>query len=141
MPSAINPKSLTKFYLNGEYTPPLSTETYQLLNPKNNTVVADEIPVAQAADVDAAVRYAEEAFRGPWSKFTAMQRSSCFYKLVELLEDRLLDILTLDSLTTGNPISLIPTREKNYIKNTLLYYGTPSRSLHYILIEKAQLKG
>lgn len=123
MPSTIDPKSLTKFYLNGEYVSPIATETYELLNPKDNTVVANKIPVAGAADVDAAVKYAEEAFRGPWSKFTAMQRSACFYKLVELLDDRLLDILTLDSLTTGNPVSLIPTREKDYIQNCLLYYG------------------
>ncbi len=123
MPPQIDPKTLTKFYLNGEYVPPISTETYTLLNPKDNTVVASNIPIAGAADVDAAVKYADEAFRGPWSKFTAVQRSACFHKLVQLLEDRLLDILTLDSLTTGNPVSLIPTREKGYIKNCLLYYG------------------
>jgi aldehyde dehydrogenase (NAD+)/retinal dehydrogenase len=41
----------------------------------------------------------------------------------ELLDPRLIDILTLDSLTTGNPVSLIPTREKNYIKGCLMYYA------------------
>lgn len=120
------PKSLDKFYLNGEYVVPISTKTFTVLNPKDDSVVADKVPIAEAADVDIAVAHAEKAFRGEWSTFTAMQRSACMYKLADLLEDSLLDILTLDSLTTGNPVSLIPTREKNYIKNCLLYYGQSS---------------
>lgn len=119
----LSAKDLTQFYLNGEFIKPKSKEVYTLYNPKDNSVVSDSIPVAGADDVDAAVANAEAAFKGPWSTFTAMQRTECFYRLLTLLEERLSDILTLDSLTTGNPISLIPTREKNYIKNCLLYYG------------------
>ena len=74
-------------------------------------------------DVDLAVKAAEEAFNGEWRKFSGMQRASCFHKLAELLEDELIPILTLDSYTSGNPVSIIPTREKNYIKNNILYYA------------------
>jgi aldehyde dehydrogenase (NAD+)/retinal dehydrogenase len=123
------PQTFTKFYLNGEYVDPISTETFIVRNPKDNSLVADKVPVAGVEDVDRAVQYAEDAFNGPWSTFTAMQRAECLRNLVQLLEERLTDILTLDSLTTGNPVSLIPTREKNYIKNCLLYYGnsTPAK--------------
>ncbi|OAG42479.1 hypothetical protein AYO21_03355 [Fonsecaea monophora] len=120
---SLNPKDFTKLYLNGEYVSAQSTETYTLFNPKDNTKVVDGVPVARAADVDLAVSYAEAAFRGPWSKFSAMQRTECLLKLAELVEDKLTPILTLDSLTSGNPVSLIPTREKNYIKNCILYYA------------------
>lgn len=119
----LTPQNFTKLYINGEYSDPINTETYTLRNPKDGSVVADRVPVAGPADVDAAVLHAEAAFNGKWSTFTAMQRSACFHRLATLLEDRLKDILTLDSLTTGNPVSLIPTRDKNYIKNCLLYYG------------------
>ncbi|PVH72279.1 aldehyde dehydrogenase [Cadophora sp. DSE1049] len=118
-----SPQDFTKFYINGEFANPVSKDTFIVRNPKDGTIVSDHVPVAKAADVDLAVAAAEAAFHGPWSKFTALERSNCFYKLVDLLEDRLVDILTLDSLTTGNPVSLIPTREKNYIKNCLLYYA------------------
>lgn len=120
--SKYSPSKFTQFYLNGRYADPHSTEKHVLRNPKDDSVVA-KVPVAGEKDVDDAVAYAEAAFNGPWSTFSAMQRSACFYKLVELLEDDLLPILTLDSMTTGNPVSLIPTREKNYIKNCLLYYA------------------
>lgn len=110
-------------YINGSYTKPHATRTLSLRNPKDDTLVAENIPIADEHDVNVAVEYAETAFRGPWASFTALQRTQCFHRLIDLLEERLPAILRLDSLTTGNPVSLIPTREKNYIKNCLLYYG------------------
>lgn len=120
---SFDPKSYTKLYLNGQYVEAQSKETYSLKNPKDNTVVADKIPIAGPADVEAAVKYAEEAFRGPWSRFTSIQRTECFLKLASLLEEELTPILTLDSLTSGIPVSLAPVRERNYIRNCILYYA------------------
>ena len=119
--------SFNRLYINGEYVSSQSTETFTVRNPKDNKIVASEIPTANQADVDLAVMHAESAFQGPWSSFSASQKSSCFLKLADLLDERLLDILTLDSLTTGNPVSLIPTRERNYIKSCLVYYGVSPR--------------
>lgn len=119
----LNPASYNKLYLNGQYVAAQSGETYSLKNPKDNTVVINNVPVAGTADVEAAVKHAEEAFCGPWSKFTAIQRTECFLKLASLLEEELTLILTLDSLTSGIPVSLAPVRERNYIRNCVLYYA------------------
>ncbi|OAL34944.1 hypothetical protein AYO20_05659 [Fonsecaea nubica] len=121
--TVLDPKSYTKLFLNGEYVAAKATETYSLKNPKDNTVVVENIPIAGPEDVDAAVKYAEEAFQGPWSRFTAIQRTECFLKLATLLDEELIPILTLDSLTSGIPVSLAPIRERNYIRNCLLYYA------------------
>jgi acyl-CoA reductase-like NAD-dependent aldehyde dehydrogenase len=121
--SSLNPSKLTKIYLNGEYVDSKSKETFSLKNPKDNSVVVEGIPISGPEDVELAVKYAEEAYNGPWSKFTALQRTECFHKLAALLEEQLIPILTLDSLTSGNPVSIIPTREKTYIKNCILYYS------------------
>ncbi|PWY86583.1 aldehyde dehydrogenase [Aspergillus sclerotioniger CBS 115572] len=117
------PIAFSNIYLNGAHTPSHSSETFSLHNPKDDTLVAENIPVADEVDVDKAVGYAESAFQGSWSKFSAAERAACFRRLVDLLEERLEEILRLDSLTTGNPVSLIPTREKGYIINCLLYYA------------------
>ncbi|CAG8015586.1 unnamed protein product [Penicillium olsonii] len=117
------PISFNKMYINGAYAVSNSSDSFSLLNPKDNTLVADQIPIADHVDVDIAVAAAEAAFKGPWANFSASERSACFYRLVDLLENELSDILHLDSLTTGNPVSLIPTRERNYIRNCLLYYA------------------
>ncbi|KAH8896926.1 aldehyde dehydrogenase mitochondrial precursor [Thozetella sp. PMI_491] len=120
---AAHPKTYTKLYLNGQYVEAQNKEIYCLKNPKNNVVVAESIPIAGVEDVEAAVKNAEEAFRGPWSKFTAMQRTECLLKLASILEEELMPILTLDSMTSGIPVSLAPVRERNYIRNCLLYYA------------------
>jgi acyl-CoA reductase-like NAD-dependent aldehyde dehydrogenase len=121
--SGLEPNKFTKLYLNGEYVDSKSKHTFALKNPKDNSIVVEGVSVAGPEDVELAVKYAEEAYNGPWSKFTALQRTECFHKLAALLEDQLIPILTLDSLTSGNPVSIIPTREKNYIKNGILYYS------------------
>ena len=116
-------ENFKKLYLNGEYVTAKSKETFSLQNPKDGSTVIDGVPIAGPEDIDLAVKYAEEAFNGPWSKFTSMQRTECFMKLAQIMEEKLIDILTLDSLTGGNPVSIIPTREKTYIKNAILYYA------------------
>ena len=121
--SALDPTKLTKLYLNGEYVNSKLKETFSVRNPKDNSIVAQNVPIAGPEDVALAVKYAEEAFIGPWAKFTAAERTQCFHKLAALIDEQLIDILTLDSLTSGNPVSTIPTREKNYIKNAVLYYS------------------
>lgn len=121
--TGLDPKSYTKLFLNGQYVAAQNDETYSLKNPKDNTVVCDKIPIAGPADVEAAVKHAEEAFHGPWSRFTAIQRTECLLKLATLLEEELMSILTLDSLTSGIPVSLAPVRERSYIRNCVLYYA------------------
>ncbi|TVY44415.1 Aldehyde dehydrogenase, cytosolic [Lachnellula occidentalis] len=121
--NVLDPKVYTKLFLNGQYVTATNKETYSLKNPKDNTIAVENVPIAGPEDVEAAVKYAEEAFHGPWSRFTAMQRTECFLKLASLLDEELLPILTLDSKTSGIPVSLAPIRERNYIKNCVLYYA------------------
>ncbi|KAL4808369.1 aldehyde dehydrogenase domain-containing protein [Aspergillus unguis] len=123
MTTALNPHSYTKLYLNGQYVPAKNKETYTLKNPKDNSTVTDKVPIAGLEDINAAVHHAEEAFRGPWSKFTAVQRTECLLELASLLEKELTPILTLDSQTSGIPVSLAPVRERSYIRNCVLYYA------------------
>lgn len=121
---ALNPQDYApKLYLNGAFVPSQSTKTFSLTNPKDTTPILSALPIAGAEDVDLAVSHAEAALQGPWSKFTAIQRTECFIKLAQLLETHMEPILRLDSLSSGMPVSMIPTREKRYIRNGILYYA------------------
>lgn len=120
----LSPTSYDKLYINGEYVAAKSSATLELRSPITNDLVTDKVPIAGQEDVDIAVAHAEAGFNGPWSQFTAAQRSACLRKLADLLETEVEPILTLDTLTMGSPVSLIPTRENGYIRSCLLYYGT-----------------
>ncbi|KAK4495839.1 hypothetical protein PRZ48_013107 [Zasmidium cellare] len=121
--SKYTPGDFTKLYINGEYVSAKSGKTYALKNPKNNQEVVNAVPIAGEEDVELAVQAAEAAYAGEWSKFTALQRTECLHRLAALMEDELIPVLSLDSLTSGNPTSIIPTREKTYIKNCILYFS------------------
>ena len=112
-----------KHFINGEYVNSVSKETYTVWNPKDGSILSDQMAAAGSDDVEAAVNAAEAAFHGPWSQFNAQQRAGCLTKLAAIMEERLTEILTLDSLASGNPVSLIPTREKTYIITALRYYA------------------
>lgn len=120
---ALSVESYDKLFINGEYVAAKSTRTLELRNPTDNSLVTNKVPIAGEQDVDLAVAHAEAAFNGPWSQFSASQRSACLHNLAELMGSRTESILKLDSMTTGNPVSLIPVRENGYIKACLLYYG------------------
>lgn len=101
----LDPKDYAgKIFLNGEFVLSKSQHSFSLKNPKDGSIVVEDVPVCNSEDIDLAVETAEAAFNGPWSKFTHMQRTECFHKLLALLEDQLIPILTLDSYTSGNPV-------------------------------------
>ncbi|SMQ54020.1 unnamed protein product [Zymoseptoria tritici ST99CH_3D7] len=123
MAQKYDPESFTELYINGEYVEAKSGKSFSLNHPKNNKQVVSAVPIAGPEDVDLAVEVAEKAFHGEWSKFTAMQRTECLHRLAALVEEEFVSILSLDSLTSGNPTSIIPTREKTYVKNCIMYYS------------------
>ena len=53
-----------KHFINNEYVVPKNNKTLSVYNPKDNSLVADDVPVAGQAEVDAAVEAAEKAFPG-----------------------------------------------------------------------------
>ncbi|EGX95798.1 aldehyde dehydrogenase X [Cordyceps militaris CM01] len=112
---------LTKFWINGEYVEPLNKEVFTVRNPKNDQVVSRNVPIGGPQDVDNAVKHAEAAFQGDWSRFSSAQRGLCLSRLADIMDEHLEGLLRLDTMTGGNPVSLIPTREKNYIVNGLRY--------------------
>ncbi|KAK4943964.1 hypothetical protein LTR10_016484 [Elasticomyces elasticus] len=112
-----------KHYINGEYVTSTNKETYTTWNPKNGEVISEKMAIAGEDDVNAAVEAAEAAYNGPWGEFSGQQRAACLMKLANIMEEKMADILTLDSLSSGNPVSMIHTREKNYIITAIKYYA------------------
>src|SRR5262249_17041754 len=54
-------------FIGGQFVPPRSKKYFSTINPATEEVLAD-VAEAGAADVDAAVRSAEEAHRKTWSR-------------------------------------------------------------------------
>jgi aldehyde dehydrogenase (NAD+) len=75
-----------------------------VVNPATEEIVA-EVPVASAADVDAAVAAARAALGGPWGRMSARERGRLVRRLADGLLARLDEVSTLETMHNGKPIS------------------------------------
>jgi len=82
-----------------------SGETYPVYNPATGGVLA-EVPACGEADVDRAVKAAEAALKGPWSKMLPIQRQGLLLKLADLIEENGEELAQLETLNQGKSIML-----------------------------------
>lgn len=78
-----------------------------MYNPKDGSPIASSLNEASEEQVNDAVRYAEEAFKGPWSKLTGARRGQCLNRFADLLDAHAEEIAYLESHPSGRPISML----------------------------------
>ncbi|MFD8704265.1 gamma-aminobutyraldehyde dehydrogenase [Kitasatospora sp. NPDC059648] len=81
-----------------------SGEPFQVVNPADGSVV-EQVALATAADVDAAVAAARAALPG-WSSATPGARSEALTRLAAVLADAADDLARVETAQTGKPVKL-----------------------------------
>ncbi|KAA8619876.1 retinal dehydrogenase 2 [Pyrenophora tritici-repentis] len=100
-----------------------SSENYTVYNPANDEIVG-EINLADAAEVDAAVAAAREAYEnGPWSKFNGAQRAKVMLKLADLIEANDAEITKAEVTAMGQPTSIMGGWIVPMVATTWRYYA------------------
>ena len=87
------------FYINGEFTHQ-TTDTYEVLRPRDGSVLA-VLPSAGAADVNAAVAAAKEAYYSSWRLTDAAERQRLMLKWADTIESMADEIAQAVSDDTG----------------------------------------
>jgi aldehyde dehydrogenase (NAD+) len=96
-----------KVFIGGKWTPPSTKEVIDVHSPATGEYVG-RVPLAAAADVDAAVAAARKAFdEGPWPSTPPAQRAAVIEAAVKLLEDRKDYFTYLLTCETGQPQTII----------------------------------
>jgi aldehyde dehydrogenase (NAD+) len=93
-----------KLLIRGEWTAPRAGRTMPTINPSTGlqiTTIAD----ADEADVDDAVRAARDAFEGPWSRFTPLQRQRLLLKWAQLVDQHSEELRLCESWDMGLPVN------------------------------------
>ena len=92
-------------YINGEFQPAVSGETFPCINPSTEKVLTD-IASCDEADVNAAVANSREVFKsGVWSEMHARQRKQIMLKWADLIEQHKDEFALLDTLDMGKSIN------------------------------------
>jgi len=121
--ASTSPDFESRLYINGEFVPAKGTERLTLHNPWDESVVASDVQVANAEDVDIAVAASRAAFKGPWKKFTGAQRSAAMLKFADLVEKNIDTLARLESLPTGRPFSMIKHFDLPHLISVYRYYA------------------
>ena len=78
-------------------------ESYTTISPATEEPLA-QVGQASAADVDAAVGAARDAFEGSWSALRPAERAKYLFRIARLLQERAREFAVLESLNGGKPI-------------------------------------
>lgn len=92
----------TKLFINNEFVDAVAGDTIEVLNPHDNTKIAD-VAEARDADIDAAVAAAWKAFPA-WRAMAAADRGRLLLKLADAIEANLDELAQIESQDTGHPI-------------------------------------
>jgi aldehyde dehydrogenase (NAD+) len=105
MPGTVKAEVRTyKNFVNGEWLPAASGETFPVYDPSTEEVIA-QVSSSNAADVDRAVKAARAAFdSGPWGKTNAAERGRILFKLAEKIRQNTAMLAELESRNSGKPI-------------------------------------
>ncbi|HTO75507.1 MAG TPA: aldehyde dehydrogenase family protein [Thermoanaerobaculia bacterium] len=90
-------------FIGGKFVPPGSKKHFRTINPATEAVLS-EVAEAAAADVDAAVRSAEDAYRKRWSKLAPAARGKYIYRIARLIQEKARALAVLETMNGGKPI-------------------------------------
>ena len=101
-----NPKpnpQVIQNYINGQWVPSIGTDTVEIINPANAEVIG-LTPLGTAADVDAAVAVAKEAFK-TWRQTPVIDRIQPLFRLKTLFEGAAEDLARQVTIEHGKTLA------------------------------------
>ena len=111
-----------RLFIDNEWVSPRSTRGFDVINPANAEVIAS-VSEADVADVNDAVAAARRAFdQGAWGTMLASRRGMLIWRLSELLEANAEELIQLEVLDNGMPISFAEHLMR-YCVDWLRYYA------------------
>jgi aldehyde dehydrogenase (NAD+) len=108
--------------IDGRRVPAQSGKYFDSLDPSTEQVIA-QVAEGDAADIDAAVISARTAFEGIWSRLRGVDRGRLLLNLAELIQQNQDDLIELESLDSGKPVSAIRRQDLPAVLDTLAYYA------------------
>jgi len=94
----------TQLYINGQWQAPVTAATRAIINPADESVIA-QAAEGTRADARLAIAAARQAFEGPWRQSTIRERAKLLNKIAELVDRDAEKLAHLESLNTGKTLT------------------------------------
>lgn len=92
-------------YINGKYLDIDPSRTFENIYPVTGEGIG-KVAEGKEEEVDQAVKAAQSALKGEWSKISTQERSKIIRNIGDLILERKEELATLESLDTGKPLWL-----------------------------------
>jgi betaine-aldehyde dehydrogenase len=113
-----------KLFIGGKWVAPSTSDVIEVYSPATGEYVG-KVPMAAAADVDAACAAARKAFdEGPWPRMTPQERQAVIANAVKVIEDRADELKFLLKAETGQPQMIVDMMQYGAALSGLQYYST-----------------
>lgn len=123
--SALLERDCQRLYIDGQWVE--AAESFPTYNPSTGQVLS-RLGRANAEDADRAVRAAQAAFIGDWSRMTPSDRQALLLRFADLIEENIEELVTLDTLEMGAPIARLPIM-KARSPGVIRYYAALARTI------------
>ena len=118
---------VVKNYINGKSQESLSGQFTDLINPTTGEVFG-KAALSDKKDIDLAYNAAAKAFES-WKNTTPSERSMALWKIADVLEQNIEEIVSLESENTGKPIGVTMAEEVGPMLDQIRYFATAARNL------------
>ncbi|MFG1784145.1 aminobutyraldehyde dehydrogenase [Rhodococcus oryzae] len=118
---------LLENYVNGRFVASTATDSIEVVNPVDETVVA-RAPISTKADIDAAVAAAREAFTS-WGRTTPGVRQAALLALADAIEAHSDELVDAQCRNTGQPRAVIARDEVAVGADQLRFFAGAARML------------
>lgn len=108
--------------IGGRRVAPSTGQYFESINPATEQAIV-RIAKGGVEDVDHAVAAARTAFEGEWGHMKASDRGRLLLKLADLIEKNGEELVMLESLDSGKPVSAIRRQDLPAVIDTLVYYA------------------
>jgi betaine-aldehyde dehydrogenase len=115
-------------FVGGRPVPAQDGRTSEVVDPSTGEAY-EQAPVSGAADVDAALRTAAQAFPG-WRDATPAERSLALLKFADAIEARAEDLVEAESRNTGKPVAMTRTDEVPPMTDEIRFFAGTARVLN-----------
>ena len=120
--ASARPVATHDLLIDGRRVPAASGRYFDTLDPATEQVIA-RVAAGDSADVDAAVRSARAAFDGAWGQMRASDRGQLLLRFAERIRQNSDELIELESLDAGKPVSAIRRQDLPAVLDTLVYYA------------------
>jgi betaine-aldehyde dehydrogenase len=114
-------------FINGQSVDSKSGETTTLINPATGQPFATA-PISNAADVDAAMKSASDAFID-WRDSTPSERQRALLKIADAIEARADEFVAIESENCGKPTGLTASEEVPPMVDQIRFFAGAARNL------------